>query len=289
VREVAKLDVLVIGSTGLQGGAVVRTLLRAGHNVRAHVRSLAHPEAELLRLRGARLAWADLDDEARIRDAMDGVDAVFAVTTPAEGGPTAEARRGLLLVEAARSVGVPHFVLSSIMAADHSTGDPLQESKLEVQRYLGTVGLPHTVLRAGFFMENLRSTWFAAGLRDGRLLLPVPAGRKLQQLALQDLARFVRLVVERRSEFINRSVCVASDELTPLEMAATLARILGRTIQHVAIENPPGQALLSPLYELLERHAGCADVASLRRDYPEVNWHTLDGWAKRQTWDQAPG
>jgi hypothetical protein len=45
--------------------------------------------------------------------------------------------------------------------------------------------------------------------------------------------------------------------------------------------------LLSPLYELLERQGGCADVASLRRDYPEVNWHTLDGWAKRQTWDQA--
>jgi uncharacterized protein YbjT (DUF2867 family) len=286
VREVAKLHVLVIGSTGLQGGAVVRTLLRAGHNVRAHVRSLAHPEAELLRLRGARLAWVDPDDEARIRDAMDGVDAVFAATTASDGGPAAEARRGLLLVEAARSVGVPHFVLSSIMAPGHSTGDPLQESMLEVQRYLGTVGLPHTVIRAGFFMENLLSAWFGAALRDGRLPLPVPGGRKLQQLALQDLARFARLVMERRSEFINRSICVASDELTPLEMAATLARILGRTVQHVATANPPQHASLSPLYELLERQGGCADVASLRRDYPEVNWHTLDGWAKRQTWGQ---
>jgi uncharacterized protein YbjT (DUF2867 family) len=280
---VAKLEVLVVGATGVQGSAVTRALLRVGHRVRAHVRSLAHPEAERLRQRGARLAWAELDDEPRIREAMAGVDAVFAVPAPA-GRPQAEARHGLMLVEAARSLGVPHFVWSSLMSPTESTGEAEHESRHEVERYLRTVGIPHTVLLPGFFMENLQAEGWLGALRAGRLLLPLSPTRKLQQVAVADLARFVRLVMERSAEFHNRRVCVASDELTPLEMAATLARVVGQAIQHVPGECPPGHAGLMPLFGMLERQAGCADVAALRADYPEVNWHTLDGWAKRQDW-----
>jgi hypothetical protein len=45
-----------------------------------------------------------------------------------------------------------------------------------------------------------------------------------------------------------------------------------------------GDAPLSPVYDWRTAVATAADVVALRRDYPEVNWHTLDGWASRQNW-----
>jgi uncharacterized protein YbjT (DUF2867 family) len=242
-----KLDVLVVGSTGRQGGAVARALLRGGHDVRALTRNLAHPAAGELRLRGARLAWADLGDARALEQAARGANAVFVVTT---GGPASEARYGLVLAEVARRLEIPHVVYSSALGATDWRDIPDSDGKHEVERYLRAEGVPHTIVCPAFFMENfLRSEWLT-GPPERRLRLPLAPGDKLQQLAYVDHAQFVRLVLERRAEFLGRRIGIAADELTPLEIAAT-ARI---------------------------------DITELRERYPEVNWHTLADWARRQDW-----
>jgi uncharacterized protein YbjT (DUF2867 family) len=282
---VPKLDVLVVGATGRQGRVVSRALLRAGFHVRALTRNLAHPAAESLRLRGARLAWADLDDEARVAEAMKGVDAVFAVTTPFEAGAAAEVRHGVMLVELARRSGVPHFVYSSVPAAVRPTGVPHHDSKHEVERHLRSRDVPHTVISPAFFMDNLLEGWWQQRLGDGLLPLPLGEKQKLQLIALADIGVFVRLVLERRAEFMDRRVAIASDELSPLEMSAILARVLRQPVEHVG----PGDGrygAIAPPPALVDcaGHAAGADVVELRNEYPEVNWHTLDGWALRQSW-----
>lgn len=287
-----KLDVLVAGATGQQGGAVAHALLRGGHTVRAMTRNLAHPAANTLRLRGARLAWTNLDDEKRLEDAAAGVDAIFAVTTPLDEGPAAEIRHGRALVELAQRLGVPHLVYSSAMAAHSATGVPHQDSKHEVEQCLRASTVPHTIVCPGFFMENLLGDHWLSFLQQGELALPLAEGRKLQQVACADLARFVRVVLERREEFLGQRICIASDELTPIEMCATLARIAGHRIRHAPRE--PGSlrahgAGAAGSFAGLDALNGCADVARLRREFPEVNWHTLDGWARRQDWSVLNG
>jgi len=282
-----KLDVLVVGATGQQGGAVARALLQGGHHVRALTRNLAHPNADALRLRGARLAWANLNDELRMADAMQGVDAMFVVTSPREQGAAGETRHGLMLAELARRLEVPHVVYSSAPPAAEWTGIAEFDGKHEVEQYLRAAIVPHTVVCPGFFMENLLTGRWLEHLRRGELSLPLSPARKLQQIAKADVGRFVRAVLERRDEFLGRRMCIASDELTPIEMAATLARIVGQRIQHV----PPDPVSLhaqdpslTGWFDWLDANGGGADVVALRRDFPEINWHTLDGWAKRQDW-----
>jgi uncharacterized protein YbjT (DUF2867 family) len=282
-----KLEVLVVGSTGRQGGAVARALLHGGHRVRALTRDLANPAADALRLRGARLAWADLDDETRMNEAVEGVDAIFAVTTPYDSGPDAETRRGLLLADLARRHGVRHFVYSSSVGSAQRTGVRVFDSKHEVEQCLRALSLPYTVVSPAFFMENLLTPRWLGFLQRGELSLPLTPGRKVQQVAVADIGRFVRLVMERRDEFLHRRVPIASDELTPVAMAATLARLLGRRVQHV-VPDPTALRERNPdmaaMYEWLDDYGRTADVVRLRADYPEVNWHTLDGWATRQDW-----
>ena len=276
-----KLDVLVVGATGRQGGAVARALLQGGHHVRALTRNLAHPAADALRLRGARLAWADLDDRPRLEDAAAGADAIFAVTTPFENGPETETRHGLTLIEVARTLGIPHLVYSSSMPAVRITGVPQHDSKHEVEAYLRASALPHTVVCPAFQMENLLTGRCLEHLRRGELALPLPENQKLQQIARLDIGRFIRIVLERRDEFLGRRVCIASDELTPVAMGATLARVLGHRVTFL----PGGVHDCDDRDNAASHAAGaCADIVALRSLYPDVNWHTLDGWARRQDW-----
>ena len=280
-----KLDVLVVGSTGRQGSAVTNALLQGAHEVRALTRTLNHPVADAFRLRGARLAWSDIDDAERLEDVASGANAIFAITTSRGHGPAAETRHGLALVELARRLNVQHFVFSSLIPAASLTGNAAWDSKHEIEQYLRASGVPFTIVCPAFFMDSLMDGAHLDSLRRGELVLPIPSTRKLQQIACADVARFVRVVLENRAAFLGRRISVASDELTPIEMAATLARIAGRRIRHVngARDDENSSAALSTW---LGEHGGGADVSGLRTDWPQVNWHTLDGWAKRQDWSR---
>ena len=118
----AERVVLVCGATGRQGGAVARRLLGEGWRVRALTR---HPEgaaARGLRESRADVVGGDLDDAGSLRRALDGVEGVFGVTEFWEHGFRAEVRQGKKLVDAARSVGVRHFVFSSVGGTNRSSG-----------------------------------------------------------------------------------------------------------------------------------------------------------------------
>lgn len=286
-----KLDVLVAGVTGRQGGAVARALLQGGHDVRALTSNLVHPAVDALRQRGARLAWASLDDEPALLEVADGVDAIFAVTTSHPHGTAVEAHHGVMLAEVARRLGVKHFVFSSLPSAHAESTEPGVAAKYEVEQYLRATGVPHTVVCPTWFMENLLNPSMLRHVRAGRLPLPLAPGQTLQQLAHADLGRFVRMLLEQRDEWVGRRICIAADELTPLAMAAVLARATGRSMVHEQVAAglwEQGEPDARPLIDLARLRGPAADVAALRRDYPDVGWHSLDGWAAGQQWN-APG
>src|SRR5437763_710664 len=95
-------SVLVTGATGKQGGALVRVLLNNGHRVSAVTRNVDSPQARELARRGSKLFAADADDIASIQRAARGIDIVFAMATPADGGVEAETRQGINIVNAAK-------------------------------------------------------------------------------------------------------------------------------------------------------------------------------------------
>ena len=72
-------EVMITGSTGVIGGRAVGELLAAGHRVTGATRS----ECGRARLEslGARAAAADVFDEASLRRAFDGADAVVNLLT----------------------------------------------------------------------------------------------------------------------------------------------------------------------------------------------------------------
>lgn len=271
-------QVLVAAATTVYGAAIAHSLLQAGMPVRALVSDLAHPAAERLRRRGARLAWCPASDGAALHEALDGI-AVVCAGAYERAQAERHTEQELALIEAASRSGIRHFIYSSHPAAHVRTGVPQFDSRHEVERYLHASGLRSTVLCPALFMEQLLFEPLAGSLRRGLLPLAELSGQSLQLIAQDDAVRFARIVLARLDQYAGRRIIIASDQLTAIEMAAVLARTAGRAIQ---VTSMPDAARANELR--VAAAAPRADVAALRRLHPEVNWHTLEGWARRLSW-----
>jgi len=284
-----KLNVLVTGATGKQGGHLVRELLARGHAIRALTRKPESAGAAALAARGVTIVTGDFEDQGSLERAARGVDTIFAMSTPFESGATTETREGINIVRAASAagVGVSHLVYSSVAGADRATGIPHFDSKFEVEKAIRQSGVPFTIVAPVFFMENFLADWLAAGIAKGSIAMALPATRRLQQIAVADIAQFTALVIERRESFLGKRIDIASDELTVATAAAAISEASGRHVEYTAL---PIDAVrqwnddLARMFEWFDRVGYDADVVGLRWLYPEVDWHRFSDWAREQDW-----
>ena len=136
-------------------------------------------------------------------------------------------------------------------------------------------------------MDNLHSTP-RAGLQQGQLALPLSPSLILQQSALENIAEFFTLVLERRNSFLGKRIDIASDELTGEQAAKVLSNELGRKISYVQVpleQIRQASEDLALMFQWFERIGTGVDVASLHKQYPEVNWLTFKDWVKSQNWE----
>jgi uncharacterized protein YbjT (DUF2867 family) len=147
--------------------------------------------------------------------------------------------------------------------------------------------VPYTIVAPVFFMENLLQPWMLSSLRQGKLAMALPASRSLQQISVADIGAFVAAVIERRDTVFGRRFDIAGDELTGKEAAAILSKATGREVHY---EGFPPEVLraqsedMALMFEWFDRTGYTADIKSLRRDFPEVKWHTFEEWARKQDW-----
>ncbi|WPB77954.1 NmrA/HSCARG family protein [Archangium violaceum] len=287
------LTVLVTGATGKQGGALARLLLKREHRVLAFVRSPDSPAAEELAQRGAELITGDFDEPESLERAMGGVDAVFAMATPfGGGGLEGEVRHGRHLIDAAKLARVRHFVYSSVAGADQNTGIPHFDTKHVVEEHLRRSSLPYTIVAPVFFMENFLGDTYVRRMREGVLSLPLPPHQGLQMVSMADLAAFCARVMEWPEELLGKRFEVASDEVTGEQAAALLSYVGGHKLHY---EETPLEAVrsanedLGRMFEWLRNVGYHANISLLRRDFPEVGWHTFEDWARVQDWDALLG
>jgi uncharacterized protein YbjT (DUF2867 family) len=277
----------VAGGTGKQGGALARQLLAHGQRVRVYTRNPGGSEARLLQRLGADLFPGGFEDAGPLERAMRGCDGAFAVATFTEGGVEAEVRNGRALVDAARRSGVPHLVYSSMAGADKLTGVAHLDSKLRVESYLGHAGVPYTILAPVFFMENWL-TILPGAVGRGRIAYPLPAQRLLQMVAVDDVAAFARMVLERPTGFENRRIEIAGDALPMEHVARILSGEARRELPYHAV---PLQAVwardeaLGRLCSWLDWEGTRVDIERLRTRHREVAFTRFAVWARRQDWD----
>ncbi|MGW7260232.1 NmrA/HSCARG family protein [Streptomyces sp. NPDC054834] len=281
------LTVAVTGATGAQGWATAHALLTAGHRVRALTRRPDSPAADALRDLGAEVRQADFDDRPSLAAALTGADSLFAVTTPFGTDTATEVRHGRTLVDTAADARLGHIVFTSAAHADRGTGIPHYESKHMIEQHLRAAGVPWTVIAPAAFMDNYTGGWTLDGLREGTFGWPMPADRPLTLVPASDIGAFAALALQRRDEFTGRRIDIASDARTPGQIAETLAAAMGRPVTHreVPLAHVRTHSTdLAAMFEYFTTVGLDVDVTGLRRDYPEIGWHSFNDWAVAQDW-----
>ncbi|MEK6706470.1 MAG: NmrA/HSCARG family protein [Bdellovibrionota bacterium] len=279
--------VMVSGATGNQGGAVSRQLLQHGHRVRVLTRRPDSAEALEFKRLGAEIFQGDFEDRDSLERAMRGVNTVFAVGTPAERGVEWEVRHGQNMADAAKAEGVLHYVYSSVVCANRDTGIPHFDSKAKVENHIRNIGIPFTIISPVYFMENLFSPSVWSDLLQGRLSMPLPGGTVLQQICLEDIANFVLLVIENRDQFVSRRFDIAGDELNGFRAAEILSEIAGRNFAYNEIPLDvvrDGNPAMATMFDWLNHVGTDVNIELLRRQFPEVGWHSFESWARGRDW-----
>ncbi len=127
--------------------------------------------------------------------------------------------------------------------------------------------------------------------RCSRASGPVPHGHAGHAQVAADHARRHRGLhtrrLERREQFLGKRIDIASDEVAGNGVADILSRLSGRKIEYVKL--PIGQVRatnedFAKMFEWFNPVGYRIDIPGLRRQYPEVGWHTFEGWAKAQNW-----
>ena len=280
-----KLVVVVTGATGNQGGAVARSLLERGHEVRTITRDTGSAKARELADAGVALVRASLEDTPALTKALEGATSLFAVTTPFGGGTQAETRQGMSAADAAKAAGV-HLVFTSVGSANQKTGVPHFDSKYEVEKHIGRIGVRATVLGPAYFMENLQ--FLKEQLAKGIYATPLPPTKRLAQVAVADIGAVAVRVLEDADRFAGRRFDLASDDLTGNEVVAILSRVTGRPFSYFQVPLEVIRQSMGEdgarMYEWFDRVGFSVDRAALRSEFPDVAFHDFESWAKARDW-----
>jgi uncharacterized protein YbjT (DUF2867 family) len=305
-----KKIIAVVGATGAQGGGLVRAILAdqgGPFAARALTRKVDSDKAKALAAAGAEVVAADTDDPATLAPAFAGAHGVFCLTNFWEHfSPERELTQARHMATAAKAANVKHVVWSTL--EDTRKWVPLADDRLptlmgkykvphfdgkgEADQIFHDLGVPTTFLLTAFYWENFIS--FGAGPQqgpDGQLALVFPMDDKaLPTIAVEDIGKAAYGIFKRGQEFIGKTVAIAGEHLTGVQMASKMGRALGKDIKYTNVPPEvyrsfgfPGADDLGNMFQFKrdfnDYFVGVRDVAFTRSLNPELQ--TFDQWLGR--------
>jgi NAD(P)H dehydrogenase (quinone) len=232
----------VTGITGNVGGEVARNLLAAGQPVRAVVREVG--KGETWTKLGCDLVEADINDASALTTAFRRVDGVF-VLVPANFDPLPDFREARAIaatlrsaIEAARPGRVVYL---STIGAQATQSNLLTQHSI-IEQALGESSMPISFLRPGWFMEN--SIWDVAPARNGMISSFLqPLNKPVPMVSTADIGRVAAQLIQ--TTWNGRSVVELEGphRVTPKEIAATFADLLGRPVKTEAVPRQTWESL----------------------------------------------
>jgi uncharacterized protein YbjT (DUF2867 family) len=221
----SRAPILVTGAAGNVGREVVGALAARGFPVRAADLSLA----SLQELHGDAIDAAVLDYEAHetFATACDGCEALFLVRPRAISCMESTL---LPFIDVALAHGVKHIVFLSAVGAAANKLVPHHA----VERHLADCQSSHTLLRPGFFSQNLGAAYREDIASESRLFLPAGRGR-VAFVDVRDVAELAALIFEDPTAHRGAAYTCTGPEAFSFEEAARLMTdVIRRPIRYEA-------------------------------------------------------
>ena len=302
-----KKIIAVMGSTGAQGGGLVRAILNdasGGFTARAITRNGNSEKAKELAKLGAEVVAADVDNLESLKRAFQGAYGAYCVTFFFEHfSPEKEFAQAKALATAAKEGGLTHVIWSTF--EDTRKWVPLSDNRMptlmgrykvahfdakaEANEVFRELGVPTTFLLTSFYWENMIN--FGQGPKkgpDGKLAITFPMGdKKLPGIAAEDIGKCAYGIFKKGAEFIGKTVGVAGEHLTGAQMAAALTKALNQEVRYNDVPPDvyrsfgfPGAEDIGNMFQFKrdfqEAFCGPRDPNVARALNPSLQ--TFDGW-----------
>lgn len=161
------------------------------------------------------------------RAALEGCDQVFLLRPPPIGDMDATLKP---FIDAAYAAQVRHIVFLSVAGADRMKWVPHRK----VELHLEALGQGYTLLRPGFFAQNLADAYRRDIVEDGRLYVPAAGGR-VAFLDVRDVGDVAAEIFSDPASNRGSALTLTGPEAIDFhQVAAILTQALGRPIRYDA-------------------------------------------------------
>lgn len=174
--------ILVTGASGKTGKAIIRRLLQQGARVRAVVHH-SEQQAELQAIGAADVLPGDMRQPEFLRQATQGIESIYHICPNMSPD---EVKIGRLMIRAARSNGVRHFVYHSVLHPQ-ARQMPHHWNKLRVETEILSSGLRSTILQPTAYMQNILAYWSRI-VSEGVYSIPYAVQSRIGLVDLEDVA-----------------------------------------------------------------------------------------------------
>jgi uncharacterized protein YbjT (DUF2867 family) len=252
--------VLVQGATCSTGFATITALLNHPHQFQ--IRVGAHDLAKTGKLDKIRsqvdVVHLDTEYSQTVRAALQGVTKLMLCPPNSEERVAATK----LLIQAAVDCGtVSHIVMISILGAEKCAVS-FQKQFYSIEQYLERCGVPYTILRCPFLMDDFY--FFIPQLLEGHLRVPLGAGCTVMMSA-QDVGECAAAVLASQSATHHGKIysLTGPESLDGNKIACALSAGLGRTISYVPISASDAETKFVSLGFLPYQAAGFIELFQL--------------------------
>ncbi|KAK3305888.1 uncharacterized protein B0T15DRAFT_213610 [Chaetomium strumarium] len=297
-------NILIVGATGQQGGAVIKALLnlpqastrfnilaltRNAHSERAKALAEAHKGT-------VELVEGDNADPGPIFASRPkgSIDSVFIVTVMM-GNNVSEEQQAIPLIDAAVEHGVKHIVFTSV---DRGGDEKSWTNPTHVKHFLTKHNVElhlrdkaekqpgrftWTILRPVAFMDNFEPGMMCTML-TAMLAATMSPDRKLQLVSVRDIGLFAAQALSDPAKWSGKAVGLAGDALTLAEIREKFAKVTGQQIPEAW--TIVGRAALwamkemKDMLEFFENEGYGVDIEARRREVPMQDFET---WLREES------
>jgi NAD(P)H dehydrogenase (quinone) len=217
------MTIAITGATGQLGRLVVERL--KAEVPAAGIVALARSPAKAADL-GVAVREADYARPETLASALSGVDTLLLISSSEIGRRVVQHRNA---IEAAKGAGVGRIAYTSLLHADTSPLD-LAEEHRATEAELRASGIPHTVLRNGWYTENHTGS-IGGALAGGAFIGSAGAGR-ISSAPRADYAEAAVAVLTGKGHEGKTYELAGDDAYTLADLAAEISRQTGRTIPY---------------------------------------------------------
>ena len=217
------MSILITGASGTIGSLILQRLAGEDLELKALVRTPGKASLPA----GVTEVVGDMGSVRAMRAALSSVRTLFLLNAVAPD----EVTQALMTLNLAREAGIERIVYLSVIHADLYTDVPHFTGKHTVERMIESLGLPMTILRPAYFMQNDQQV---KSVIEGHGVYPMPIGTAgVGMIDVRDIAD------------------IAAAELLERHRAAT--PLPGRTLDLVGPEILTGQIAAAVWSEELQR------------------------------------